>query len=253
MKSVTTAPRPAAGRRLRVRARLQAPAMCALVLGALVPGGCAGGGAAPGAVQGGAMAPPQMSAGLPPSPGDYRIGAQDVLEISVFEVPEMTRTVQVSGEGTISFPLIGAVQAAGHTPHALETEIARRLDARYIRSPHVSVSVKEFNSQRVTVDGAVRKPGVYPLRETISLTQAVALAGGQDPETAGSMVVVARPTAGGRQIARYDIEAIRRGAVADPAIASGDSVVVETSDGKVVLNSIGKISSPVSSLLTRIP
>lgn len=218
----------------------------------------AGGPVAAGPATAGGPVAPLTTAAIPPANaatvqgGPYLIGPQDLLEVSVFEVSELNRTVQVSGGGTVNFPLIGDVPAAGRSASDLEADIARRLDNGFVRNPHVSVSVKEFNSQRITVDGAVRKAGVFPLRDRVTLTQAIALAGGQDPDIAGSGVVVVRQSPQGQTALRFDLDDVRSGKVADPYLSNGDSVVVENSNGKAILNGIGKIA-PVGSLIGLVP
>ena len=111
------------------------------------------------------------------APEDYRISPSDVVEVSVFGVADLTRTVQVSTNGAISLPLIKTVQAAGKTASELELIIAAKLEATYLQSPQVSVFVKEYTSQRITVDGAVNKPGIFPTTGQLSLLQSIALAG----------------------------------------------------------------------------
>jgi polysaccharide biosynthesis/export protein len=80
----------------------------------------------------------------------YEIGQSDVLEISVLEVPELARTVEVAENGTISVPLLGEVPVAGKTVREIERDLAKKLEGKYLRSRQVTVNVKEFNSQRVT-------------------------------------------------------------------------------------------------------
>src|SRR5262249_7877359 len=106
-------------------------------------------------------APPARSAD---NPGAYKIGHADVLDISVFKVPELARTVEVDESGTINFPPVGEVSVFGKTARDIERDLAKRLEARYLRSAQVTVSVKEFNSQRVTVEGAVKQQGVHALK-----------------------------------------------------------------------------------------
>ena len=110
----------------------------------------------------------------------YRIGPFDVLDISVFQVPELTKSVQVADSGTINLPLVGEVHVAGRTPQQLEHDLTARLGAEYLQNPQVTVVVKEYNSQNVTISGAVKKPGVYPIRGRTTLLQMVALAGDLD-------------------------------------------------------------------------
>jgi polysaccharide export outer membrane protein len=176
------------------------------------------------------------------TPGNtaYKIGPQDVLDISVFQVPDLTRSVQVADNGSINLPLVGIVSTQGKTPQDLERILAQRLGARYLQSPQVSVFVREYNSQRVTVEGAVVKPGIYPLQSKTSLLQVTAMAGGLDSNTASDSVLVFRQQGGARSVARFDIDAIRDGKVADPAMQAGDVVVADTSQTKSTFSFILK-------------
>src|SRR5262245_47373530 len=177
-------------------------------------------------------APPSASAltaaGTPGSTG-YKIGPADVLDISVFKVPELARTVQVDDVGSINLPLLGDVPAAGKTTREVERELATKLGAKYLQSPQVSVAIKEYNSQRVTVEGAVRSPGVHPLKGKTSLLQIVAMSGGLDNTASDATVVVFRYTAGKRYAARFDLDAIKKGEAQDPPILPGDVVVANSS------------------------
>lgn len=158
----------------------------------------------------------------------YKIGPQDVLDISVFKVSELSRTVQVSEEGSINLPLIGEVTVAKKTPREVEKEITKRLGRRYLQNPQVSVFVKEYNSQRVTIEGAVKKSGVYPMQGGLSLIQAVALAGGMD-DSSSDTILIFRNIKGKRSAARFDIADIKSGTAEDPRLQAGDVVVVDTS------------------------
>jgi polysaccharide biosynthesis/export protein len=93
------------------------------------------------------------------NPGNpaYKIGSQDVIEISVFKVPDLSRVVQVADDGKVNLPLIGDVMAAGKTAQDVERKLVKRYGQKYLKSPQVTVSVKEYNSQRVTVEGANRR------------------------------------------------------------------------------------------------
>lgn len=170
----------------------------------------------------------------------YRIGVQDVLEISVFKVPELSKTVQVADSGTINMPLVGDVEAVGRTARDVERDLVQRLGTNYLHNPQVTVFVKEYNSQRITVEGAVKKPGVFPYRGRVSLIQAIALAEGL-AETSDSKVVVFRMVNGKRSAARFDIADIRSGKMLDPPVESGDVVVVSTSAIKETFGNFVKI------------
>ena len=166
---------------------------------------------------------------------EYRLGAQDLIEVSVFRVPELSRTVRVNSNGEISLPLAGTMQAGGKSIAELEAEIARRYADGYLKDPQVSVFVKEFSSQRVTVEGAIEKPGVYPLTGATTLLQTIAMAGDLDPLADLDGVVLFRHIDGVKMAAVYDIRALRAGVLKDPAIHGGDLVVVEPSSSKTAL------------------
>jgi polysaccharide export outer membrane protein len=204
------------------------------------------------ASDGGAMiAPPIASTGSggPNSTGakstvsvkmdDYRIGPHDLLDISVFQVPDLSRTVRVNSRGLISLPLIGAVQAGGLTSDQLETSIASKLAESYLQDPQVSVFIKEYISQRVTVEGSVQKAGVYQLTGPTTLLQAIAMASGTDQLADESAIKVFRDGGNGqRQTLVYDLDAIRSGKIADPEIKGDDVVVVEKSSGRSFVKSV---------------
>lgn len=169
----------------------------------------------------------------------YKIGAQDVLEVSVFKVPELNKSVQVANTGTVNLPLVGEITAAGRTAQEVERELTQKLGAKYLQSPQVSVYVKEFNSQNVTIDGAIRKPGVFPYRSSVSLLQVITMAGGLDPNS-DSTVVVFRTTNGERKAARFDVSEIQSGQANDPVIEPGDVIVAGTSAVKEAFNNVLK-------------
>src|SRR5713226_4737085 len=102
---------------------------------------------------------------------EYRVGPEDLLEINVFEAPEMNRALRVAAGGEISLPLLGVVHAAGLTPRELEFVLQELLRHSYIKDPHVGVFVREMQSHAVSVFGAVRKPGVYQIRGARSLVE----------------------------------------------------------------------------------
>jgi polysaccharide export outer membrane protein len=165
------------------------------------------------------------------APGNtaYKIGSQDVLEISVFKVPELSKTAQVSELGTINLPLLGEVPAAGKTARELEHHLTAKLGAKYLQSPQVTVAVKEYNAHRVTIEGAIKKPGVYPMRSKTTLLQLTAMAEGLRDDADYSGIVIIRQVNGKRTAQQFDIHAIRSGSAPDPVIAQGDIVVVSHS------------------------
>ncbi len=166
---------------------------------------------------------------------DYRIGAQDLLEISVFGVEELSRAVRVNSNGQITLPLLGAVMAGGKTIPELEQQLAERYAEGYLQNPQVTVFVTEFTSQRVTVEGSVNKPGIYPLTGRTSLLQAIAMAQGMDDLADQRGVVVFRQIDGQRMAAAFDMRAVRAGEMPDPQIYGDDIIVVERSGSRTVV------------------
>jgi polysaccharide biosynthesis/export protein len=90
----------------------------------------------------------QQPAAVATSKNDtYKIGPHDVLDVTVFKVPDLSKTVQVKADGTITYPLIGEVPAAGKTAHELARDLEQRLGDKYLRSPQIAVVIKEYNSR----------------------------------------------------------------------------------------------------------
>lgn len=125
----------------------------------------------------------------PSSPADYRIGPDDQLDITVLEATELDRAPRVSAGGEISLPLLGTIRAAGLTARELEIVIEELLRRTYIREPHVTVQVREIQSHPVAVFGAVKKPGVFQIREPKTVVEMLSQAEGLD-EDAGDTVIV---------------------------------------------------------------
>ncbi len=197
-----------------------------------------GGGVRPGSAAVGALAAPDTTSasGAYQGASDYRIGAQDLLAISVFGVQELNKDVRVNSNGQISLPLVGGVMAGGRTIPELEAELAKKYSDGYLQKPQVSVFVKEFTSQRVTLEGAITKPGIYPITGKTTLLQAIAMAGGIDDKVADlGGIVLMRQVGGKRVAAAYDLREVRKGVVDDPTIYGDDIIVVEQSRSKTVL------------------
>jgi len=162
----------------------------------------------------------------------YRVSTGDVLEVAVFRVPDLSRTVEVDGAGNINLPLIGLTSAAGKTVRELEAFIAMRLGEKYLQSPEVTVSIKDAVGTRITVDGAVKKPGIIAARGQMTLLRAIAEAQGFTDTADYSGVIVFRQTETGRTAARFDVNAVRSGQAPDPPIFGGDTIVVDDSLAK---------------------
>jgi polysaccharide export outer membrane protein len=120
---------------------------------------------------------------------DYRIGRQDLLEISVFDVEELNQTVRVADDGSITVPLLGRLLVSGLTKTELEQLLARLLEDRYVRNPQVTVFVKEYESKKVAVSGAVKKPGTYEMLGQKTLLEMISLAGGLDKDLGREIII----------------------------------------------------------------
>jgi len=170
---------------------------------------------------------------------DYFIGPEDVLEITVWKSPDLSKIVQVRPDGRISLPLIGDVTAVGHTSVQLTEAISNRLKA-YVENPAVSIVVKEVNSYAIFVLGEVSKPGRYPLKSKTTLLQAVTLASGFTPVASRNKIVIFRFPKDGEPLikikASFDDIVLRDGTDQNIELKPGDTIVVP-SESMVVMPS----------------
>lgn len=163
-------------------------------------------------------------------PADYRVGPQDKIEITLFNVPigetgitPRTTEVRISQTGVIGLPLLGEFRAAGLTTTALENELRGRYK-KYLHDPQVGVIVKEFHSQRVSVLGAVQRPGVFELTGPKNVVDVLALAGGVT-DKAGGQVHLSRNGADGQQRYVLDLQVLASGAAAINLPLQADDVI----------------------------
>lgn len=161
----------------------------------------------------------------------YVVGPFDRVDIAVYGMPELTRTVQLDASGRFSLPLIGEIEATGYTPAELGEMIADRLRGRYVRDPQVAVNADTVN-QMVTLDGDVQKPGLYPVTGRMTLVRAIASAQGVSEYAATNFVVVFRRVNNQDVAALYDLRAIRQGAYADPEVYANDVIYVGESQAR---------------------
>lgn len=190
---------------------------------------------------GAAQAAEKLTAVATPGTSVYEVGPLDVLDVSVFKVPDLHQEVQVSEEGTINYPLVGEFKVTGKTAHDIERELTQKLGARFLRSPQVTVLVKDSNSHRVTVEGSVKNSGVYTIKGRTTLIQVLAMSGGMNVDIASGDVVIFRTINGTRSAAKFDTDAIKAGKAEDPELQPGDVVVVDTSSTKVALQNVLKV------------
>ncbi len=163
---------------------------------------------------------------------NYKIAPMDKLAIKVFKMDDLSGDYDVDLAGNISLPLIGQVSAANLTTAQLDEELTQKLGAKYLEHPDVSVAIKASTAHVVTVDGAVKEGGSFPVGGPISLIQAVAMAKGTTEDANPRRVAVFRTIGGQRQAAAFDLTSIRRGQMPDPQIYPGDIIVVDGSSVK---------------------
>jgi len=187
----------------------------------------------------------------PAAPAEYRLGAGDVLRVSVFQNPELSLETRVSEAGVISYPLIGAVRVGGQTVGAAEQLIADALrSGNFVRQPQVNIVVLQVRGNQANVLGQVNRPGRYPLElADMRLTDLLALAGGIAP--AGADVVVVSGTREGRPFRReIDLPALFApgNAQQDIVIRNGDAIWV---DRQSLVYIYGEVQRPGAMRLER--
>ncbi|MEM6898352.1 MAG: polysaccharide biosynthesis/export family protein [Pseudomonadota bacterium] len=176
---------------------------------------------------------------------DLRIAPQDRLAISVYGVPELRGEYVVDQNGQIKMPLVGEISAQGYTQNDFAGVLESALEESYLQSADVTVSIEESIARQLTVDGAVEKPGRYPVEGKMHLLQAVAVAGGPDETANPRRVVIFREINGQRMAAAFDLSAIRRGEAEDPIVYGNDIVVV---DGSAIRSEYGNIIRTLSTV-----
>jgi polysaccharide biosynthesis/export protein len=207
-------------------------ALVPMVLALCAAGGTSSSAAASSVAAPSSTAAPSSAAALSPSASrdagsDYRIGAEDVLQISVWNNEPLSRTVPVRPDGKISLPLLNDVAAAGLTPMELREVLLRRL-ADFVASPEVAVIVTQVRPSSVSVMGAVAHPGRFELRSRITVLDALALAGGFNEFAARSRVVVLRIAEGKARRIPFDYDRLqaREGEQGNFLLEPGDVVLV---------------------------
>jgi len=206
---------------------LKLPFVAALTLAVMLVAACAdkAGGPIPYNVPLSAPDAPQVAA----LESGYRIAPMDTVTVKVFKSEDLTGEYQVDLTGHISMPLIGEVDAANLTTAQLDQRLTEKLGEKYFQNPDVAVGIKASSRRSVTVDGAVKQAGSFPIAGPTSLMQAVALAGGTSEDANARRVAIFRTIGGQRQAAAFDLAAIRHGQAKDPEVYPGDIVVVDGS------------------------
>lgn len=225
---------------IQMRSFTPAVAGLAVLLTGCSAGVGLGGGLGLGAGSGDVLPAPAEQQAAQPS---YRVGPFDLLQITVFGVPELSGSAQVDGEGILTLPLVGGVEAMGLTPPQLAASLERAYGDRFVRDPSITVQVTTPQSQRVVVGGAVGEPGVFPVLGRLTLNQAVAQAKGLDDYANASNVIVLREVDGRQAAARFDLRAIQEGKMADPELAPGDTVIVDTARARRLIRDLAPLGT----------
>lgn len=188
------------------------------------------------------LPPPAVTEPLPEQGGTtvsparevYKLGPDDELQITVYEHPDLSRSVLIDPNGSFDFPLIGEIKAAGLTVEELGKTLKTQLGRDYLVNPQVTVTVTQYRNRQVYVLGAVKTPGVYPLRHNQTLLEIISAAGGLAPD-AGSHAVLVRSAQAANasgpnqrtapESIRIDLEQLLTGEIRQPIpLYNGDTV-----------------------------
>jgi polysaccharide export outer membrane protein len=160
---------------------------------------------------------------------EYPISTNDLLEISVYDEPDLCKTVRVSADGTITYPLVGTIAVAGLTTKGLEEKMTELLIKDYLVNPQVNVFIKEFT--KISVLGQVKNPGAYELKAGLTVVDAIALAGGLTDIADSNGTKVIRIHKGKKKTIGVPVGSILKGGdrTQDVPLQTGDTVVVPES------------------------
>lgn len=175
------------------------------------------------------LSPSAMAADAPgrTPPSDYRIGPEDMLEISVWREEDLQRQVLVRPDGKISFPLAGDIQAAGRTTEQVQQDISQKLQ-RYIPEPVVTVTVATVGGNKIYVIGQVNNPGAYVIGRYVDVLQALTVAGGLTPFASENKIKVLRREGGQEIVLPFEYADVKKGKNLEQNVIlqGGDTVVV---------------------------
>jgi polysaccharide export outer membrane protein len=161
--------------------------------------------------------------------GASSLGAGDVIEVRVYQEPELSGVYQVGPEGDVVFPLCKTVIVGGLSPNGAAEKLRACLSAGFMRDPQVSVLVKEYNSRKVFVFGEVQKPGTFTFEDGMSVVQAVTIAGGFTKTAARNSTSVTRRVRGQEVKVKVNVQDIALGKAPNFTLEPGDIVYVPES------------------------
>jgi len=177
---------------------------------------------------------------------DYVIASNDLLEISVYGEPDLSVTARVSQDGAINYAFLGNIRAAGLTIKQLEDTINQMLEQDYLVMPQVTVFVKEF--AKISIIGSVKSPGSYESQANLTLTKAIAIAGGFTDSANTEKVKIVRMKDNNKETLEIDVSRILGKAEEDIPVQANDTIIVEEY-GRVFL--MGQILKPGAYSLTK--
>jgi polysaccharide biosynthesis/export protein VpsN len=160
-------------------------------------------------------------------PPDDQVGVDDAFDVKIYGEGDLSSTYRVASDGTIDFPLAGRVVVAGMKTGDIQRTLVERLQGGYLKNPQVTVSMKEWNSRRVSVLGQVQKPGPVAYHPHMTIVDAIALAGGFTGIAAKNSVSLRRETGGKVESRVYRVADITEGRSINIAVLPGDVLVVE--------------------------
>jgi polysaccharide export outer membrane protein len=177
----------------------------------------------------GCSRPPLSTSAFPDVRTSTTVGPGDLFEISIVGEKDLEKEYRVQPDGTINFPYIDRIVVAGLEPQQIEDRIKSELaEKKILTNPQVTLVVKEYNSKKISVIGAVQKPGSLPWTEGMKLIDAISLAGGFTPLAAGDRVRLTRIVAGNRTATTtVSVDAITDGRASDLPLQAGDTIKVE--------------------------
>ena len=171
----------------------------------------------------------------------YHISAHDLLDIEVFQSEELSKEVRVNPDGYILLPLIGKVKAAGLTQEKLQSAITSMLGKSYLQNPKVTIFIKEYTSQRVTLGGDISRPGVIPIIGQMTLLQAIAQSGGVSDLGKPTDIIIFRKTKRNSTKAYLlNLKDIHKGKSLDPYLQNEDKIVIQGSKPRHFMRELGR-------------
>ncbi len=176
---------------------------------------------------------------------DYRIGARDLLDISVFGLNDLNRTVRVSEDGKITLPLVGEIEVEGLTKTELERKLSQLLEEKYLQNPQVTVFIKEYQSRKVSVLGAVKNPGSYELLRNQTLLHIISQAGGLTNEAGDEISIIRQQKDGSNRTLKVSIEELFLKSKAELNIPLQPNDIINIPIDKIVLVYVfGQVRNP---------